>query len=72
MYLYAHQNTNKYDLSFVITIYNLSHRITKRAFYLRNLQGQTETEQVEQAKQIMNGVAEEIHNFPSMTIFGKS
>ncbi len=61
MYLYAYNHTNKYDLSFVITIYNPAHRLAKRAFYLRNLRGKTEAEQIEYAKQIMDAVAEEIY-----------
>ncbi|KAA3658655.1 MAG: GIY-YIG nuclease family protein [Chloroflexi bacterium] len=49
------------DITISLTLYTARQETTRRDFYLRNLSGQSEAEQVEHAQEIMNGVAEELH-----------
>lgn len=49
------------DIIISLAIYNKSQETARRDFYLRNLSGETEAEQIEHAKKIMHEVAEEIY-----------
>ena len=49
------------DMSITITIYNGNRDPTRRAFHLRNLQGDDFESKVAHAQQIMNEVAEELY-----------
>lgn len=67
MYLDAHFQQHP-DISISLTIYNMAHATTRRDFYLRNLAGNSEAEQLEHARQIMNEVAREIHYLTSLGV----
>jgi hypothetical protein len=50
-----------YDISITLTIYDNWQQVSRRKFPLRNLEGQTEAEQIAHARQIMDEVASELH-----------
>lgn len=54
---YEHQP----DITISLTLYSKMQELSRRKFYLRNLTGTSEDEQVEEAAYIMNGVAQEIY-----------
>lgn len=58
-YILAQPNT--FDLSATFTIYDNWQQSIRRTFPLRNLQGETASEQVESAKIIIDNVAQELH-----------
>lgn len=57
-----------YDISITLSIYDNWQQVSRRKFPLRNLEGQTEAEQIDHARQIMNGVASELHHITSLGI----
>lgn len=57
-----------HDISITLTIYDNWQQVTRRAFPLRNLEGQTEAEQVAHARQIMDEVAVELHYLTNLGV----
>lgn len=49
------------DISITLTIYDNWQQTTNHKFFCRNLDGQTVEEQVAHAREVMNGVASELH-----------
>ena len=58
---YIFANPFRYNISITLAIFDKWEQITRRKFYLRNLTGQTESDQVAEATVIMAEVAEELH-----------
>ena len=51
----------RFDISIIITMYDLRGQIKRRTFYVRNLEGDSLESQVERCKQISHELANEIH-----------
>lgn len=58
-YILAHPSP--YDVSITLAIFDNREQVTQRIFTLRNLKGQTESEQIEEATTLMAQVASELH-----------
>ncbi len=54
-------NPFAFDIHITLTLFDRRHQVVRRGFYLRNLSGETEAEQVAHAQQILDGVAEELY-----------
>lgn len=56
-----HANPIIFDIQIMLTLFDNWDQIARRSFYLRNLRGTTEAEQIAHAQQIMDSVAAELH-----------
>jgi hypothetical protein len=54
-------NPITFDIQISLTLFDKYKQVTRRGFYLRNLSGETEAEQVTHAQQILDSVAEELY-----------